>query len=151
MVLSEPLTYNIGECLIMATKEAVAQLAALPERVSVLETRVENISEKLVDLKGDVKDMHDCLDQTRELLSNKLEKMQEEYRANSSKFFEHTDKLHAEDIATHEKMGERISELEKIKNRWQQYVMVLLAFAAGTGWLSGHSVNVPHLLKFIGL
>jgi chromosome segregation ATPase len=151
MVLSEPLTYNIGECLIMATKEAVAQLAALPERVSVLETRVENISEKLVDLKGDVKDMHDCLDQTRDLLSGKLEKMQDEYRANSAQFFEHTDKLHAEDVATHEKMGERISELEKIKNKWQQYVMLLLAFAAGTGWLSGHSVNGTQLLKLLGL
>ena len=39
----------------MATKEAVAQLAVLPERVSVLETKVENIDEKLIDLKSDVK------------------------------------------------------------------------------------------------
>jgi uncharacterized protein (UPF0335 family) len=45
------------------TKEAVAQLAALPERVSVLETQVDNINEKLSDIKADVKDMHDCLDQ----------------------------------------------------------------------------------------
>jgi len=39
-----------------ANAEAVAQISALPERVSVLETKVENISEKLVDLKADVKD-----------------------------------------------------------------------------------------------
>ena len=135
----------------MATKEAVAQLAVLPERVSVLETQVENINEKLVDLKADVKDMHDCLDQTRDMLSAKLEKMQEEYRANAGKYFEHADKLHAEDVASHEKMSSRIGALERVKNKWQQYVMVLLAFGAGTGWLSGHGVDAPQLFKFLGL
>jgi uncharacterized coiled-coil protein SlyX len=131
--------------------EAVPQLAQLPERVSVLETKVENINEKLTDLKADVKDMHDCLDNTRDLLADKLEKMQEEYRKNATKYFEHADRLHAEDVATHEKMGARIDTLEKVKNKWQQYVMVLLAFGAGTGWLSGHSVNMSQLLKFVGI
>jgi tetrahydromethanopterin S-methyltransferase subunit B len=37
-------------------------LATVPERVSVLETKVDNIEEKIDDLKVDVKDMHDCLD-----------------------------------------------------------------------------------------
>jgi len=132
-----------------ASAEAVAQLASLPERVSVLETKVENINEKLVDLKSDVKDMHDCLDNTRDLLANKLEKMQEEYRENSGKFFEHADKLHAEDVATHGKLSERIGELEKVKSKYTMYAMIALAFAAGTGWLN--SVNFPHLLKFLGL
>ena len=135
----------------MATKEAVAQLAVLPERVSVLETQDENINEKLVDLKADVKDMHDCLDNTRDLLADKLEKMQEEYRLNSGKYFEHADKLHAEDVETHNKLASRIGELEKIKSKWTMYAMAAMAFIAGTGWLSGHSVNLPHILKFIGL
>jgi len=135
----------------MATKEAVAQLAVLPERVSVLETQVGNISEKLADLKIDVKEMHDCLDRTGEKLDAKLCEMQDEYRVNSQKFFEHSDKLHAEDVATHSKLADRIGELEKIKTKWQQYVMLLLAFAAGTGWLSGHSINAPQLFKFLGL
>jgi uncharacterized coiled-coil protein SlyX len=135
----------------MATKEAVAQLAVLPERVSVLETQVENINEKLVDLKSDVKEMHDCLDQTRDLLADKLEKMQEEYRANSGKYFEHADKLHAEDVETHAKLGSRITELEKIKSKWTMYAMAALAFIAGTGWLSGHSLSFSHILKFLGL
>jgi len=133
----------------MATKEAVAQLALLPERVSVLETQVENINEKLIDLKADVKEMHDCLDQTRDLLADKLEKMQDEYRANSGKYFEHADKLHAEDVITHEKMSSRISELEKVKNKYTMYAMAVLAFAAGTGWLN--SVSFPHILKFLGM
>jgi hypothetical protein len=93
--------------------------------------------------------MHDCLDNTRDLLADKLEKMQEEYRANSNKYFEHADKLHAEDIVTHEKMGSRISELEKVKNKYTMYAMAILAFAAGTGWLN--AVSFPHILKFLGL
>ena len=135
----------------MATKEAVAQLAVLPERVSVLETHVENINEKLIDLKADVKEMHDCLDNTRDLLADKLEKMQEEYRANSGKYFEHADKLHAEDVETHSKLASRIGELEKIKSKWTMYAMAAMAFIAGTGWLSGHSLSLPHVLKFLGL
>ena len=133
----------------MATKEIQAQLAVLPERVSVLETQVENISEKLIDLKSDVKDMHDCLDQTRELLADKLEKMQEEYRANSIKYFEHSEKLHAADGSIHEKMDTRLGELETVKNKYTMYAMVVLAFAAGTGWLN--AVSFPHILKFLGL
>jgi len=135
----------------MATKEAVAQLAVLPERVSVLETQVENISEKLVDLKTDVKEMHDCLDRTGEKLDAKLCEMQSEYRANSQKFFEHSDKLHAEDVETHNKLADRIGELEKIKNKYTMYAMAGMAFIAGTGWLSGHSVSFSQILKFFGL
>jgi CHASE3 domain sensor protein len=142
------------------TKEAQAQLAALPERVSVLETKVDtgfqqlyqlrdDVKDQITDLKADVKEMHDCLDQTRDLLADKLEKMSEEYRANSGRYFEHADKLHAEDVATHVKMDARIDELEKAKNKWTMYIMAALAFAAGTGWLN--AVSFPHILKFLGL
>ena len=140
----------------MATKEAVAQLALLPERVAVVETKInamivciESIKDSQKDIRSDVKDVHDCLDNTRDLLADKLEKMQEEYRVNSSKFFEHAEKLHAEDIATDEKLAGKIAELEKIKSKFTMYIMAALAFAAGTGWLN--SVQFPHILKFIGL
>ena len=129
--------------------DATSQLADLPERVSVLETKVENINEKLIDLKADVKDLHDCLDNTRDLLADKLEKMQEEYRANSIKYFEHSEKLHAADGSIHEKMYTRLGELETVKNKYTMYAMVVLAFAAGTGWLN--AVSFPHILKFLGL
>ena len=155
MTRSESLTYNIGEPM-MATKEAQAQIALLPERVAVVETKVdamivciESIKDSQKDIRADVKDMHDCLDNTREMLADKLEKMQEEYRANSTKFFEHAEKLHAEDIATDEKLAGKIAELEKIKSKFTMYAMAALAFAAGTGWLN--SVQFPHLLKFLGL
>jgi chromosome segregation ATPase len=115
----------------MATKEAVAQLAALPERVAVVEIKVEAINEKLSDIKSDVKEMHDCLDNTRDLLADKLKEMAE---ASNSQ---------------HSELAAKIGDLEKVKNKWQQYVMILLAFGAGTGWL-GH-VNAAQLLKFLGL
>jgi chromosome segregation ATPase len=117
----------------MATKEAVAQLAALPERVAIVEIRVEAINEKLTDIKADVKDMHDCLDQTRDLLDKKLCEMSDA-----------SDRQHSE-------LAAKIGDLEKVKNKYTTYAMLGMAFIAGTGWLSGHSLNVPHLLKFLGL
>jgi len=115
----------------MATKEAVAQLAALPERVAVVEIKVINIEEKIDDLKVDLKDMHDCLDNTRDLLDKKLCEMAD---ASNSQ---------------HAELAAKIGDLEKIKNKYTTYAMIGLAFAAGTGWLN--SVHFPQLLKLLGL
>jgi predicted nucleic acid-binding Zn-ribbon protein len=130
-------------------KEAVSQLATLPERVSVLETKVENVNEKLVDLKVDVKDMHDCLDRTRDSVMAKLDCMTDEYRTNAAKYYEHADKLNEQQSAQHAELAGKISELEKFKNKGTMYIMVLLAFGAGTGWL-GH-LDIAKILKFVGL
>lgn len=115
----------------MATKEAQAQLAMLPERVAIVETKVHQIEEKLDDLKADVKEMHDCLDNTRDLLAEKLSEM-----ATAS------NNQHAD-------LYSKISELEKIKSKFTMYAMVGLAFAAGAGWIN--AINFPHILKFLGL
>jgi len=138
------------------TKEAQSQMATLPERVAVVETKInamivciESIKESQKDIRSDVKDVHDCLDNTRDMLADKLEKMQDEYRINSVKYFEHAEKLHAADGVIHDAMDERLNTLEKLKNKWTMYIMAALAFAAGTGWLN--SVQFPHLLKFLGL
>jgi hypothetical protein len=144
----------------MATKEAQAQLALLPERVSVLETKVDtgfqqlyqlrdDVKEQIADVKADVKDMHDCLDLTRDAVMAELNKMQDEYRSNSVKYFEHAEKLHAADGVIHDKMDSRLDALEKVKSKITMYIMVALAFAAGTGWLN--SVSFPHILKFVGI
>ena len=140
----------------MATnKEAVAQLAALPERVSVLETKVEtgfqqlyqlrdDVKDQITDLKSDVKEMHDCLDQTRDLLAGKLEKMQEEYRNNSSKYFEHADKLHAEDQASHDALDKKIKELEQFKTKW---IYMTAGGIAVLGFMSGHATALSSFFK----
>ena len=115
----------------MATKDAVAQLAALPERVAVVETKVHQIEEKLDELKVGVKDMHDCLDQTRDLLDKKLCEMADQ--SNSQ----------------HADLYQKIVDLEKVKSKVTMYFMVGLAFAAGAGWIN--AINFPHVLKFLGL
>ena len=133
----------------MATKEAVAQLAALPERVAVVETKVHQIEEKIDELKSDVKDMHDCLDNTRDTVLAQLNVMTNEYRTNAEKYYEHANHLNELQTAQHNELAGKIGELEKVKSKYTMYAMVGLAFAAGTGWIN--AVNFPHILKFLGL
>lgn len=123
--------------------------ASMPERVSVLETKVDNINEKVIDLKTDVKDMHDCLDRTRDQLDGKLDEMLGEYRSNRDKFYTHANDLHNIQTAQHLELAGKLSNLEKEKHKFVMYVMMALAFAAGAGWI-GH-IDVKQLIKFIGL
>jgi outer membrane murein-binding lipoprotein Lpp len=111
--------------------EAVPQLALLPERVGVVETKVEHLNEKMDELKADVKEMHDCLDNTRNGIMGQLEKM------------------HQASCDQHNELAGKVKDLEKVKNKFTMYAMAALAFAAGTGWLN--SVSFPHILKFLGL
>jgi len=122
----------------------VIKMPTQAERLGIVETKVENLDSKLDDLKLDVKEMHDCLDKTRDLLADKLEKMQEEYRTNSGKFFEHTEKLHAEDVVSHSKLSNRIGELEQLKNKW---IYMILGGAAVLGWVTGHLDEITRFLK----
>ena len=127
-----------------ATRQAQSQLATMPERVAVVETKVDAMIVCIDEIKHDVKDMHNCLDQTRDLLAGKLEKMQDEYRANSSKFFEHADKLHAEDHRAHVALDKKVKELEQFKTKW---VYMTAGAIAALGWLSGHSTALLSLFK----
>jgi outer membrane murein-binding lipoprotein Lpp len=124
-------------------------LATLPERVSVLETKVDNIEEKLDDIKIDVKDMHDCLDRTRDEVIAQLHFMTDEYRSNATKYYQHADKLNDQQSAQHQELAAKIDELEKQKNKITLYATVALAFMAGAGWI-GH-VDILKLLGFFGL
>jgi tetrahydromethanopterin S-methyltransferase subunit B len=139
----------------MAVKEtarsAQAQMATLPERVAVVETKVdamivciESIKDSQKDIRADVKDMHDCLDNTREMLADKLEKMQDEYRNNSGKYFEHADKLHAEDQASHTALDKKIKDLESFKTKW---VYMTAGAIASLGFVSGHAHTLLALFK----
>ena len=124
-------------------------LATLPERVSVLETKVDNIEEKLDDIKVDVKDMHDCLDRTRDEVIAQLHVMTDEYRSNAKSYYAHADKLNDQQSAQHQELSAKISELEKQKNKITLYAMIAMAFMAGAGWI-GH-VDVLKLLGLFGL
>jgi hypothetical protein len=92
-------------------------MATTVERIGIVETKVENLSEKMDDLKVDVKDMHDCLDKTRDSL---IEKLNEMYSASCDQ---------------HAELAKKIGNLEQIRQRMVWMVAGGVAFA---GILSGH-------------
>lgn len=115
----------------MATKEVQAQLATLPERVAVVETKIHQIEEKIDELKANVRDVHDCLDLTRDGIMKQL------------------DKMHEESCAQHNELAGKVKEIQTFKNKVSMYLMITLAFAAASGWST--SVTFPQLIKFLGM
>lgn len=106
-------------------------MATQAERLAIVETKVDNIEEKVGEIKHDVKDMHDCLDRTRDDIMQQLTAM------------------HKSSCEQHDQLAAKLGVLEKEKARLMLYGVVALAFAAGAGWM-GH-LSVPQLLKFVGL
>jgi hypothetical protein len=106
-------------------KSALA-LSSVPERVSVLETKVDNIEEKIDELKSDVKEMHDCLDKTRDLLADKLKDMSDA------------------SIGRHKELNNKIENLEQFKQKW---VYLSAGAIAVLGWASAHADTIMSILK----
>lgn len=92
-------------------------MATTVERIGIVETKVENLSEKMDELKVDVKEMHDCLDKTRDGL---LEKLDEMYNASCTQ---------------HAELAKKLGDLEKIR---QRIVWMVAGAVAILGILSGH-------------
>lgn len=103
----------------MYTWEKWDKMTTQAERISVLETKVD-------DLRLDVKDMHDCLDKTRDLLSDKLKEISEL------------------DQASHAKMLDKISSLEQFKTKW---VYLSAGAIAALGWITAHAETITKLLN----
>jgi predicted nuclease with TOPRIM domain len=101
-------------------------MATTVERIGIVETKVENLSEKLDELKVDVKDMHDCLDKTRDELKLKLDEM---YDASCTQ---------------HAELAKKISGLEKIRERTTWMVAGAVAMA---GIFSGHMDKILAFFK----
>lgn len=99
-------------------------MATVAERVSVLETKVDNFDDKIDDIKSDITSNHTSL-------VAKLTEMQ------------------AASTKQHSEMADKIKGLEEVKNKWVKYGMVGLAFAAGAGWIG--NPNMATILKFVGL
>jgi len=126
-----------------------SQLAELPERVGILETKVENINEKIGEVKDDIKDMHDCLDRTRDTVMEELKTMQSAYWQNADKYYQHAEELNDKQTAQHDELAGKIKELQTLKDKWVKYAIGALAFAAGAGWI--HAMNLQTIFKFLGL
>jgi len=92
-------------------------MATTVERLAIVETKVENLGEKLDELKVDVKEMHNCLDKTRDDLKTQLETM---YNASCEQ---------------HAELAKKIGNLEKIREKIVWMVAGAVAFA---GIISGH-------------
>jgi len=93
-------------------------MAKIEERIGVVETKVENLNEKLDDLKIDVKDMHNCLDKTRNDLTGQLTEM---YDASCSQ---------------HASLAKEINALKSQRDKW---IWTSAGIVAAIGWVSGHS------------
>jgi flagellar capping protein FliD len=92
-------------------------MAKVDERLGIVETKVENLNEKLDDLKADVKDVHDCLDKTRDDLKGQLTEM---YDASCSQ---------------HASLAKEINALKSQRDKW---IWTSAGIVAAIGWLSGH-------------
>ena len=92
-------------------------MATTVERIGIVETKVENLNEKLDDLKTDVKDMHDCLDRTLDDIKEQLKEM---YDASCTQ---------------HAELAKKISGLEKVR---EKTMWMVAGGVAAAGILSGH-------------
>ena len=101
-------------------------MATTAERLGIVETKVQNLDEKLDDLKVDVKDMHDCLDKTRNGLTDKLNEM---YDASCSQ---------------HSSLAKEISALKSQRDKWVWSVAGGLVVLS---WASAHADSLGKILK----
>jgi hypothetical protein len=101
-------------------------MATVIERVSVLETKVQNNSEKLDEIKVDVRDLHDCLDRTGDELKATLKDM------------------HNQSCKQHEQLAGKISELENFKQKW---VYTIAGSLVVIGWVTAHAETVARIFK----
>jgi hypothetical protein len=100
-------------------------MATTVERLGIVETKVENLNEKLDDVKVDIKQVHDCLDRTGDELKATLKGM------------------HDSSMQQHAELATKISDLEKWKQKW---VYMIAGGAVVISWASAHADTV---LKFI--
>lgn len=99
-------------------------MATVAERVSVLETKVENFNEKFDDIKQDI-------------------------TSNQASLLDTLSDMREASTTQHAEMAGKIKDLQILKDKWIKYGMIGLAFAAGAGWIG--NPNMATLLKFIGL
>ena len=94
-------------------------MATVAERVSVLETKVDNFGEKLDEVKVDVKESH----------SDIKEQLKTMYDASCTQ---------------HAELATKIKDLEGFKMKWTYMV---LGGVAVLGWVSGHIDSISAFIK----
>ena len=94
------------------------------ERLSVVETKVENLDEKIDELKIDVKDMHDCLDRTRDELKHQLILMQ---------------------VQSTDQHAELATEVGKLKTEKDRIVWTVAGGLIVISWITAHMETIKTL------
>ena len=101
-------------------------MASTAERLGIVETKVHTLDEKLDDLKIDVKDVHDCLDKTRDDLTEQLKTM---YDASCTQ---------------HSALAKEINALKSQRDKW---VWLSAGALAALGWVSGHMEIITKIFQ----
>ena len=101
-------------------------MASAAERLGIVETKVENLDNKMDELKTDVKEMHDCLDKTRDDLKAKL------------------DEMYGASCTQHAELAKKIADMEKLKDKWTYTVMGGVVVLS---WATAHADKIIAVLK----
>ena len=101
-------------------------MATAAERLGIVETKVINLDEKIDLLKVDVKEMHDCLDKTRDGIKAQLDQM---YDASCEQ---------------HAALGKELKALKQDRDR---VIFTFSGIVIAVTLLSGH---IDKVLKYIG-
>mgnify|MGYP003343337578 CR=1 FL=1 len=101
-------------------------MASVTERVSVLETQVLNIEEKIDDIKDDVKELDEKIVIHNNEIKTQLKTM---YDASCTQ---------------HSELAKKIGDIEKFKAKWTYMVLGGVAVA---GYMAGHLKVLENLLK----
>ena len=96
-------------------------MATTVERIGIVETKIENLNEKIDELKVDVRDMHDCLDKTRDGLQEKLDEM-----SNTS----------------NEKLSGLSKELSALKTQRDKLIWTVAGIIGAGGFFAGHADKI---------
>ena len=121
-------------------------MPTVAERVSVVEVQIANLDERFDELKEDVHTLGSSI-------NTRLDKMHEVsciQHAELGNRLNQTKEDLVQKLATHkQELDVKIDKLEQFKNKGTMYLMIALAFLAGTGWI-GH-LDIKSLIKFVGL
>jgi chromosome segregation ATPase len=100
-------------------------MATAAERIGIVETKVENLNEKMDELKVDVKEMHDCLDKTRDDLKSKLDEMAS---------------------ASSNQHAALAKEISAIKSQRDRMIWTFAGIIAAGGFFAGHADKLIKLI-----
>jgi uncharacterized coiled-coil DUF342 family protein len=118
-------------------------MATIEERVGVVETKVEFLGEKIDDLKGDVKAVHESIERVNDDMDKKLDKMLDTYKTNRDEYYDRIEEGKEEAKKANNKVIEKLDNLENFKNKW---VYLITGGAIVIGFVAGHLNDIVKVL-----